>query len=170
MKHNVIWKILWPGGLYLMHHLPGFIGVRTTSCFELVNMAPPSSSSTGRLMMLALLSGMSNLNTKLFPIDLPQKIPKQNPFEGCSTPRIQRFYFNTSSGVLLPGESLRFPFVFKSPNAGIFSETWQLDTRPVVCGGGALQITLRGVALQEDKNLKQRKEIEVGTLNYFSVC
>ncbi|XP_072032494.1 MYCBP-associated protein-like isoform X2 [Amphiura filiformis] len=89
-----------------------------------------------------------------------KKIPKVNPFEGCATPKVQRFYFNTSSGVLLPGESLKFPFVFKSPNAGIFSETWQLDTRPVLCGGAALQVTLRGVALQEDKNKKQRNEIE----------
>ncbi|XP_041458125.1 MYCBP-associated protein-like isoform X2 [Lytechinus variegatus] len=113
-----------------------FAGVRTTSHLELVN------------------DGTTTIYYDW------KKIPKQNPFEGCSTPRIQRFYFNTSSGVLLPGESLRFPFVFKSPNAGIFSETWQLDTRPVVCGGGALQVTLRGVALQEDKNLKQRKEIE----------
>ncbi|XP_071490212.1 MYCBP-associated protein-like [Diadema antillarum] len=113
-----------------------FAGVRTTSHLELVNEG-----------------------TTTIYYDW-KKIPKLNPFEGCSTPRIQRFYFNTSSGVLLPGESLRFPFVFKSPNAGIFSETWQLETRPVVCGGGALQITLRGVALQEDKNLKQRREIE----------
>ena len=28
-------------------------------------------------------------------------------------------------------------------------------------GGAALQVTLRGVALQEDKNKKQRNEIEV---------
>ncbi|XP_030841548.1 MYCBP-associated protein isoform X2 [Strongylocentrotus purpuratus] len=113
-----------------------FAGVRTTSHLELVN------------------DGTTTIYYDW------KKIPKLNPFEGCSTPRIQRFYFNTSSGVLLPGESLRFPFVFKSPNAGIFTESWQLDTRPVVCGGGALQVTLRGVALQEDKNLKQRKDIE----------
>ena len=84
-----------------------------------------------------------------------------NPFDGCATPNVQRFYFNTSSGVLLPGESLKFPFVFKSPNAGIFSEMWQLDTRPVLCGGAALQVTLRGVALQEDKNKTQRHHLEV---------
>ncbi|XP_033624300.1 MYCBP-associated protein-like isoform X2 [Asterias rubens] len=89
-----------------------------------------------------------------------KKIPKVNPFDGCATPNVQRFYFNTSSGVLLPGESLKFPFVFKSPNAGIFSEMWQLDTRPVLCGGAALQVTLRGVALQEDKNKTQRHHLE----------
>ncbi|XP_038078337.1 MYCBP-associated protein-like [Patiria miniata] len=89
-----------------------------------------------------------------------KKIPKINPFEGCASPKVQHFYFNTSSGVLLPGESLKFPFVFKSPNAGIFSETWQLDTRPVLCGGAVLQVTLRGIALQEDKNKRQRYQIE----------
>jgi hypothetical protein len=34
-------------------------------------------------------------------------------------------------------------------------------TKPVVCGGAALVVTLRGVALQEDKFKKQRTEIEV---------
>ena len=112
-------------------------------------------------LTIAILN--SKVSSKIFcHIFLPQKIAKVNPFEGCATPKVQRFYFNTSSGVLLPGESLKFPFVFKSPNAGIFSETWQLDTRPTLCGGASLQVTLRGVALQEDKNKRQRNEIEVG--------
>ncbi|GFO47747.1 mycbp-associated protein-like isoform x1 [Plakobranchus ocellatus] len=63
-------------------------------------------------------------------------------------------------GVILPGETLRFPFVFKSPNAGVFSEQWNLETRPVVCGGAALLVTLRGVALQEDKFKDQREKLE----------
>lgn len=63
--------------------------------------------------------------------------------------------------MLLPGDKLQFPFIFKSPNPGIFSETWQLDTKPTLCGGAALQVTLRGIALQEDKTKKQRNEIEV---------
>ncbi|XP_033115516.1 MYCBP-associated protein-like isoform X2 [Anneissia japonica] len=89
-----------------------------------------------------------------------KKIPKVNPFEGCATPKIQRFYFNTSSGVLLPGDSLKFPFVFKSPNAGIFTEKWHLETKPTVCNGADLEVILRGVALQEDKNKKARNELE----------
>ncbi len=56
---------------------------------------------------------------------------------------------------------MKFPFVFKSPNAGVFSEQWELQTHPVVCGGAALLVTLRGVALQEDKFKKQRSELEV---------
>ncbi|XP_064644995.1 MYCBP-associated protein-like isoform X2 [Lineus longissimus] len=88
-----------------------------------------------------------------------QKIPKSNPFD-VPNPKAQRFYFNTSSGVILPGDAMRFPFIFKSPNAGVFTEQWKFMTKPVVCGGAALVVTLRGVALQEDKFKKQRTEIE----------
>ena len=67
--------------------------------------------------------------------------------------------------MILPGDTMKFPFVFKSPGAGVFSEQWQLETHPVVCGGGALLVTLRGVALQEDKYKKQRTELEVSDLD-----
>lgn len=114
-----------------------FAGERTTAHLELIN------------------EGTTSLHYDW------KKIPKANPFEAGSTnSRVQRFYFNTSSGVLLPGDKLQFPFIFKSPNPGIFSETWQLDTKPTLCGGAALQVTLRGIALQEDKTKKQRNEIE----------
>ena len=56
---------------------------------------------------------------------------------------------------------MRFPFVFKSPNAGVFTEQWKLETHPVVCGGAALIVTLRGIALQEDKFKYERSQIEV---------
>jgi len=88
-----------------------------------------------------------------------QKLAKENPFELVQA-QVQRFYFNNSSGVILPGETLKFPYVFKSPNAGVFTEQWLLETRPVVCGGAALLVTLRGVALQEDKYKKQREDLE----------
>ena len=87
-------------------------------------------------------------------------LPKSNPFDLVNA-NVQRFYFNTSSGVILPGETLNFPFVFKSDKAGVFSEQWQLQTHPVVAGGAALVVTLRGVALKEDKLKKQRELIEV---------
>lgn len=63
--------------------------------------------------------------------------------------------------MILPAETVRFPFVFKSPNAGVFSEQWRFETRPVVCGGASLVVSLRGVALQEDKYKLQRDELEV---------
>nr|XP_002731234.2 PREDICTED: MYCBP-associated protein-like [Saccoglossus kowalevskii] len=113
-----------------------FAGERITSCLQLVNDGTTTIYYDWKL------------------------IPKSNPLETVLSGNVQRFYFNTSSGVLLPGDTLKFPFVFKSPNAGIFSETWQLITRPAVHGGAALKVTLRGVALQEDKNKKVRNEIE----------
>ena len=67
----------------------------------------------------------------------------------------------SSIGVILPGDKMKFPFVFKSEIAGVFTEQWQLETSPVVCGGAALMVTLRGVALQEDKYKPHRSKIEV---------
>ena len=89
-----------------------------------------------------------------------QMLPKSNPFDLVNS-SIQRFYFNTSNGVILPGETLQFPFVFKSEKAGVYNEQWQFQTHPVVAGGAALVVTLRGVALREDKMRKQRELIEV---------
>lgn len=88
-----------------------------------------------------------------------KKCPRENPFD-LNQSNVQRFYFNNSSGVILPGETMKFPFVFKSPNAGVFHEQWQFQTRPVVCGGAALLVTLRGIALQEDKYKRQRQQLE----------
>ena len=93
-------------------------------------------------------------------IFLFQMLPKSNPFDLVNS-SIQRFYFNTSNGVILPGETLQFPFVFKSEKAGVYNEQWQFQTHPVVAGGAALVVTLRGVALREDKMRKQRELIEV---------
>lgn len=56
---------------------------------------------------------------------------------------------------------MKFPFVFKSPNAGVFTEQWKFETRPSLCGGAALIVTLRGIALQEDKFQREREELEV---------
>ncbi|KAL8622315.1 hypothetical protein ACOMHN_043319 [Nucella lapillus] len=88
-----------------------------------------------------------------------KKLPRENPFD-LVQPEPQRFYFNNSSGVILPGETLHFPFVFKSEWAGVFTEQWLLETRPALCGGAALVLTLRGVALEEDKFQPQREELE----------
>ncbi|XP_078330046.1 MYCBP-associated protein-like isoform X1 [Crassostrea virginica] len=94
-----------------------------------------------------------------------KKLPKENPFDLVHA-HVQRFYFNNSSGkiylkgVILPGETMKFPFVFKSPNAGVFTEQWKFETRPNLCGGAALIVTLRGIALQEDKFQREREELE----------
>ena len=77
-------------------------------------------------------------------------------------------------GLLLPGDVIKFPFIFKSPNAGIFSEQWEFQTHPLVCGGAKLLVTLRGVALKQDKYEEQRNELEVAcqydTIRYDTRC
>ncbi|CAD5111218.1 DgyrCDS550 [Dimorphilus gyrociliatus] len=88
------------------------------------------------------------------------KIEKSNPFDQVNR-KIQRFYFNTNGGVILPGDTKRFPIVFKSSNYGIFSETWQFHTHPVVASGASIFVTLKGVALQVDKYEKERKDLEI---------
>lgn len=67
----------------------------------------------------------------------------------------------SNPGVILPSEILRIPFVFKSERSGVYTEQWLMETRPVLCGGAELVLTLRGVALQEDTYQKQREELEV---------
>ncbi|XP_078360278.1 MYCBP-associated protein-like [Oculina patagonica] len=89
-----------------------------------------------------------------------KKIPRPNALGTKLAGQTQRFYFDTKSGVILPGDTLKFPFVFKSPNAGIFTETWELMTRPTLCGGAPLRITLRGVAVEDDIYKEARKQIE----------
>lgn len=42
----------------------------------------------------------------------------------------------------------------------MFSEEWQLDTQPVLNGGAAIRVVLRGVALQDDLNVDKRKFVE----------
>lgn len=66
-----------------------------------------------------------------------------------------------SGGVILPGDTMCFPFVFKSQKAGVFREQWTFQTCPTLMGGAKLIVTLRGVALQEDKFSQQRDELEM---------
>ncbi|XP_067860527.1 MYCBP-associated protein isoform X2 [Heptranchias perlo] len=73
---------------------------------------------------------------------------------------MQRFYFNTNSGVILPGETVNFPFTFKSPNAGIFTDFWEFCTHPVLLGGSSLQVALWGVTLFADKNESARQQLQ----------
>ena len=67
--------------------------------------------------------------------------------------------------MLLPGQRLAFPFLFKSPNCGVFSETWALHTGPVLGRGRPILLTLKGVTFQEDTNAQRRQEIEVFILS-----
>lgn len=89
-----------------------------------------------------------------------KKIPKANVLGTKLAGQTQRFYFDSKSGVILPGDTLNFPFVFKSPSAGIFTETWELMTKPTLCGGDPIRITLRGVAIEDDIYKDARQQIE----------
>lgn len=73
--------------------------------------------------------------------------------------------FSTNSallqGVILPGERKRIEFIFKSEMPGIKSELWQLKTHPLLMQGASMQLTLRGVALYQDKTADKRLFIQV---------
>ncbi|XP_062866796.1 MYCBP-associated protein isoform X2 [Trichomycterus rosablanca] len=72
----------------------------------------------------------------------------------------QHFYFNSATAAILPGDTVRIAFTFKSGSPGIARETWLLHTHPVLMGGAPLQVTLRGVALDQDQTTDQRAAIE----------
>ncbi|XP_041960962.1 MYCBP-associated protein isoform X1 [Alosa sapidissima] len=103
-----------------------------------------------------------------------QKIPHTHSFAEVRAARThtQCFYFNTTMGVILPGERQRVLFTFKSARAGILSELWHLNTHPVLLGGAALQVTLRGVALYQDISAPQRHalQMEIQHKEAVSVC
>ena len=69
----------------------------------------------------------------------------------------QRFFFDGSPGSILPGNCRTIPFIFKSPNGGVFSEEWVLTPRPAL---GSFKVTLRGNSELPDFNLKKRQEIQ----------
>uniref|UniRef100_A0A3Q3XRK1 Uncharacterized protein n=1 Tax=Mola mola TaxID=94237 RepID=A0A3Q3XRK1_MOLML len=71
------------------------------------------------------------------------------------------FYFNCSSGVILPGDTQRLEVIFKSEKPGIETELWQLNTHPVLMQGASMQVTLRGVAFYQDNTADQRLFIEM---------
>ncbi|XP_014809352.1 PREDICTED: MYCBP-associated protein isoform X4 [Calidris pugnax] len=88
---------------------------------------------------------------------LPQRIPSRE----TTKIRTPRFYFDIRSGVMLPGETRTFSFIFKSERVGIFSEAWEFRTRPLLLGGALLQVTLWAIAVSEDVFADRREKPEV---------
>ncbi|XP_074411332.1 MYCBP-associated protein isoform X4 [Zonotrichia albicollis] len=88
------------------------------------------------------------------------RLPQQIPSRETRGRRVPCFYFDTRPGVILPGETLRFSFIFKSETAGIFSEPWEFRTHPLLLGGALLQVTLWGIAVYEDKLAVFREKLE----------
>ncbi|XP_062495802.1 MYCBP-associated protein isoform X3 [Pezoporus occidentalis] len=87
---------------------------------------------------------------------LPHKIPSREH----KGKRMQCFYFDTRPGVILPGETRKFSFIFKSERVGIFSEAWEFRTHPLLLAGAVLQVTLWGIAVSEDKLADLREKLE----------
>uniref|UniRef100_A0A8C3P3T8 MYCBP associated protein n=1 Tax=Cyanoderma ruficeps TaxID=181631 RepID=A0A8C3P3T8_9PASS len=88
------------------------------------------------------------------------RCPQQIPSRQSKGRRMPCFYFDTRPGVILPGETQRFSFIFKSERAGIFSEPWEFRTHPLLLGGALLQVTLWGIAVYEDKLADFREKLE----------
>ncbi|NXU15517.1 MYBPP protein, partial [Pardalotus punctatus] len=88
------------------------------------------------------------------------RLPLQIPSRETKGKKMPCFYFDTRPGVILPGETRRFSFIFKSERAGIFSEPWEFRTHPLLLGGALLQVTLWGVAVYEDKLADFREKLE----------
>ncbi|KAF3687365.1 Epsin-2 EPS-15-interacting protein 2 Intersectin-EH-binding protein 2 [Channa argus] len=90
-----------------------------------------------------------------------QQLPVPNSFPNLhSQTKSLHFYFNSSSDVILPGETQKVEFIFKSEEPGITTEIWQLNTHPVLLQGAPMQVTLKGVALYQDKTADQRLFVE----------
>ncbi|KAL2297734.1 hypothetical protein Nmel_016297, partial [Mimus melanotis] len=88
------------------------------------------------------------------------RLPEQIPSRETKGGRMPCFYFDTRPGVILPGETRKFSFIFKSERAGIFSEPWEFRTHPLLLGGALLQVTLWGIAVYEDKLADFREKLE----------
>ncbi|XP_051014287.1 MYCBP-associated protein [Acomys russatus] len=86
--------------------------------------------------------------------------PQPDSFQDLKRTRTQRFYFNNREGVILPGETKHFTFFFKSLNAGIFRESWEFGTHPILLGGAVLQVTLHAISLTQDIFMDERKLLE----------
>ncbi|XP_006833711.1 PREDICTED: MYCBP-associated protein [Chrysochloris asiatica] len=78
-------------------------------------------------------------------------------FQDLKRNRMQRFYFNNRPGVILPGETKKFTFFFKSRNAGIFRESWEFGTHPTLLGGALLQVNLQAISLTQDVFKEERQ-------------
>ncbi|CAF0839298.1 unnamed protein product [Adineta steineri] len=101
---------------------------------------------------------IKNVGTTVFYYEWQQK-PYTKPFDIVNS-KVQRFYFDNRTSSILPNDNLKLSFVFKSNESGIFTERWQLLTRPVLCGGRPIIFTLRGVTTEEDIHRQTRLDIE----------
>ncbi|KAL5265042.1 hypothetical protein ACHWQZ_G005959 [Mnemiopsis leidyi] len=87
-------------------------------------------------------------------------LPKENKLNTIMEGNKQRFYFSINDGVILPDEELSIPLIFLSKQAGIYSESWQLITKPILNNGTPIIVTLKGIALKRDVYKAEKANIE----------
>ena len=110
--------------------------------------------STGELVQARV--SLSNTGTSVVYADW-KKLPKLNKLNRVLEGDTQRFYFDLREKVLLPGHAISVPVIFKSAQAGVYWESWELATRPAL---QPLVVTFRGVATTRDKFFQVRQEVE----------
>jgi len=74
------------------------------------------------------------------------------------SPEPPRFFFNRLGGCVLPGETIEFPFRFKSQKPGIFTESWILATEPELLIG-CINIRLYAIAYDTDEMKEKRENV-----------
>ena len=138
------------------------------------------------MCVCVVVCALHNLHACIFTL---QQIIKSNPLGTVQAGQTQRFYFDSRgcechivhtflpphtwvnfflawmllwpAAVILPGQKLPILVMFKSANAGVFSEQWLMETRPCMCRGAPIILSLRGIAFQEDRYREKRNQIEV---------
>ena len=71
-----------------------------------------------------------------------------------------RFFFNRLGGCVLPGDTVHFPFHFKSRKPGIFTENWVLETEPSLLSGGTISLRLYAIAYDTDEMKEKRETVK----------
>ncbi|CAF0785905.1 unnamed protein product [Rotaria sordida] len=101
---------------------------------------------------------IKNVGTIVFYYEWQQK-PYTKLFDIVYS-KIQCFYFDNHISSILPRDTLKLSFVFKSSEPEIFTEHWQLLTRSVLCGGRPIIFTLHDVTTEEDVHRQTHINIE----------
>ncbi|KAK2815843.1 hypothetical protein Q5P01_026310 [Channa striata] len=139
----------WTGNFASSQEQNGDVGISATIIFE----APTGDRASSHLELHN--EGSTAIFYSWEQLPVPHSFPNLH-----SQRKSPNFYFSSSSGVILPGETQKVEFVFKSEEPGIKTEIWQLNTHPVLLQGAKMQVTLKGVALYQDKTADQRLFIE----------
>ncbi|XP_056880357.1 MYCBP-associated protein-like [Takifugu flavidus] len=128
----------------------GDVGINSTIFFE----ASPGEVASSRLEL------RNEGNTSIFyswqQLDVSSSLSHL-----LSHRRRSCFYFNQSSGVILPRVTQQIDLMFKSGVPGLHTESWQLQTNPVLLQGASVQVTLMGFAVSEDRTAELRRHLEV---------